>query len=162
LTTRQRQNLGRTVAQGVELEARLAASSKIFLAGGYQFADSHVDQFAANPALEGRLLPQVPRHQFTVDFSYVDPRRFSFAAQGRFLGIQFEDDLNQLPLERFFNLDLSIARPLRPGVEVFVAAENVLNSRYAIGRTPVRTLAAPVFARVGLRWTLGETTPPVP
>jgi hypothetical protein len=33
--------------------------------------------------------------------------------------------------------------------------ENILNQRYDIGRTPVRTVAAPILARVGLRFQLG-------
>jgi outer membrane receptor protein involved in Fe transport len=35
---------------------------------------------------------------------------------------------------------------------IFVAAENIFNSRYDIGLTPNRTVAAPAFVRAGLRF----------
>jgi iron complex outermembrane recepter protein len=159
LITRQRQNIGRTSSQGVELGARYRLNARTSFGAGYQFADAVVDQFSENRAIEGLILPQIPRHQFTMDFSYSNPRLISFAMQGRYLGQQFDDDQNQFPLERFFNMDASVSRRIRSGVEMFVAAENLSNSRYTIGRTPVRTIAAPIFARVGLRFQFGEARP---
>jgi outer membrane receptor protein involved in Fe transport len=156
LITRQRQNIGRTSSQGVELGAEYHLNVRTSFGAGYQFANARVDHFSADPSLEGLILPQIPRHQFTVDFAYANPRLITVALQGRYLGQQFDDDQNQFPLERFFNLDASVSRRLRPGVELFAAAENLTNSRYTIGRTPVRTIAAPIFARVGLRFELGE------
>ena len=35
---------------------------------------------------------------------------------------------------------------------IFVALENVFNSRYSVGRTPIRTVSSPSNARVGIRW----------
>jgi outer membrane receptor protein involved in Fe transport len=157
LITRQRQNIGRTHAEGIELEGRYTINNRMTVGAGYQFADSKVEQFPSNTALVGLLLPQTPRHQFTTDFTYADPRKVTFSLQGRYLGQQFDDDVNQLPLEHFFNLDASVARPVTHNVELFAAAENLLNSRYSIGRTPVRTIAPPVFARVGVRFTFGES-----
>ena len=52
-------------------------------------------------------------------------------------------------------MDASAAYRIRKEVEIFAAAENVFNSRYDIGLTPVRTVAAPAFVRVGLRLGLG-------
>jgi hypothetical protein len=40
-------------------------------------------------------------------------------------------------------------------LKIFVAAEDVFNSRCDIGLTPNRTIAAPAFVRVGLRFGLG-------
>ncbi|MGD9714940.1 MAG: TonB-dependent receptor [Thermomicrobiales bacterium] len=156
LITRQRRNIGRTHSQGVELDGRFRVNARTSFGMGYQFADAKVDQFPGNTALEGLLLPQVPRHQFTMDFFYSNPRMITVGLQGRYLGQQFDDDVNQFPLERFFNMDASVSRAVRPGVEVFAAAENLFNSRYSIGRTPIRTIAAPIFARVGVRFQIGE------
>jgi hypothetical protein len=41
-------------------------------------------------------------------------------------------------------------------VEIFAAIENLFNSRYDIGLTPNRTIAAPSFLRFGLRLDLGK------
>ena len=153
--TRQRQNLGRTRSRGVELQTDAQITSSFSLAGGYQFTDATVLRFPTSTALEGLRIPQVPRHQFTFRARYFRPALILLGVQGRFAGAQFDDDLNMLRLERFFTMDVMAARPIGPGVDAFIAVENVLNQRYDIGRTPVRTVAAPILARGGLRFQLG-------
>lgn len=155
LITRQRQNLGRTQSRGVELEVEAHLSRSVAITGGYQFADAIVLSFPANRALEGLRIPQVPRHQFTFQALYANASRWTVALQGRVIGEEFEDDQNRLALDRFFVLDAFLSRSLTSGLEVFAAAENLFNQRYAIGRTPVRTLGAPLLVNFGLRLRLG-------
>ena len=76
--------------------------------------------------------------------------------QGRFGGNQFDDDQNTLLLRRYFTLDLNASHTLRPGVDLFVAVENVLNQRYDVGRTPVLTVGPPILARAGVRLQFGS------
>jgi outer membrane receptor protein involved in Fe transport len=154
LITRQRQNLGRTRSRGVEVEADERLSNAITLSGSYEYTDATVTSFSANPALVGLWLPQVPHHQFTLQARYVKPFVL-VGVQGRYVGNQFDDDQNLLPLERFFALDAIVSHSLRPGVEVFVAGENLLNQQYQIGRTPVLTVGPPILARAGLRLQFG-------
>lgn len=156
LISRQRQNLGSTRARGVEFEAEARVSPNFMLSGGYQFADSTVIEAPGIEALVGKLLPQVPRHEVTLQARFSNERFVTAALQGRFQGVQYDDDRNQFELERFFTLDASLSRALNRNVDVFLAGENLLNSRYTIGRTPVRTIAPPTLARVGLRIRLGS------
>jgi outer membrane receptor protein involved in Fe transport len=156
LITRQRQNLGRTRSRGFAFGAEARATSTLFFSGGYQFADATVLSFPANPALEGLRIPQTPRHQFTMQMRYTDPARVNIGLQARFGGEQFDDDLNQLALERFFTVDVLASRELERGVELFVAGENIFDQRYSIGRTPVRTIASPAQVRGGIRWRLSS------
>lgn len=155
LITRQRQSLGRTRSRGVEVEADAYLSDRWSLSGGYQLADARVVRFPVNTTLEGLRLPQVPMHTLTFRIDYSAPRRHTFSLQGRFTGGQFDDDLNRFLLERFFTLDGLVSRRLTDNAEVFVAAENLLNTRYEVGRTPLTTLGPPVFVRLGLRLRLG-------
>jgi outer membrane receptor protein involved in Fe transport len=53
LITRQRQNLGSTGSQGVELEASGRISNSITLSGGHEYIDATVTSFTADPALAG-------------------------------------------------------------------------------------------------------------
>jgi outer membrane receptor protein involved in Fe transport len=154
LITRQRQNLGRTRSRGVEIEADERLSSSVTLSGDYEYTDATVTSFSANPVLVGLWIPQVPHQQFTVQARYVKPFLL-VGIDGRYVGNQFDDDQNLLPLERFFVFDAIISHPLRPGVEVFVAGENLLNQQYQIGRTPVLTVGPPILARLGLRLDFG-------
>ena len=155
LITRQRQNLGRTRSRGIEIATDARLTNTITLSGGYQFADATVRRFPANTALEGLLIPQVARHQLTVQARYSNPSRFTLAIQSRAIGAQFDDDQNLLQLDRFFTLDLFASRSLGRNVEAFAAFENLFDQRYAIGRTPVKTIGPPLLARVGIRFHLG-------
>lgn len=155
LITRQRQNLGRTRSRGFEVETDARLTNTITVSGGYQFVDATVRRFPANLALEGLLIPQVARHQLTVQARYSNPSRFTLAIQSRAVGAQFDDDQNLLPLDRFFTLDLFASRSLGRNVEAFAAFENLFDQQYAIGRTPVKTVGPPLLARVGIRFHLG-------
>ncbi|HEY0407924.1 MAG TPA: TonB-dependent receptor [Pyrinomonadaceae bacterium] len=155
LITRQRQNLGRTRSRGLELETEFKVNERWSLNGDYLLADASVLEFPANVALEGLRLPQVARHQFTFQARYDNPARFSLGLQGRAGGRQFDDDQNLLPLGRYFTLDALVSRRLARGLEIFAAAENLFNQRYAVGRTPVLTVGPPLLLRFGLRLRLG-------
>jgi hypothetical protein len=43
------------------------------------------------------------------------------------------------------------SRAIGSGVEVFAAAENLLNEKYATAATPIFQLGLPITARFGLR-----------
>ena len=151
LITRQRRNLGRTRSRGLEAEAELRLTSAWRLTTGYLLADATIVEAPQDPLLTRRQIAQVPRHQFTWQLSYANPRLLSAALQFRASGQQFDDDRNLLPLPRFGLLDLSASRPLRRGLDLFFAVQNLFNSRYVVGRTPLETLGMPRLSRFGLR-----------
>jgi outer membrane receptor protein involved in Fe transport len=154
LITRRRENLGSTRFRGVELDATSRISSAVTVSGGYQFVDAAVLRFPPGTGLEGLRIPQVPRHQLTFQVRYLGPSRVTLGIQGRAVSAQFEDDQNRLRLDRYFTLDTLLARSLTGDVEVFFAAENLSNQRYAVGRTPVLTVGPPLLARFGVRFRL--------
>lgn len=154
---RQRQNLGQTRSRGLEIEAEAHVSSNLTFSGGFEFANATVVSFPGAPLqnLAGLEIPQVPRHAFSVQARYFKPHWVLLGVQGRFVGVQFDDDLNRFLLRRYFTMDMMASHPLTGALDAFVAAENLLNQRYDIGRTPVLTVAPPIMARVGLRLNLG-------
>jgi outer membrane receptor protein involved in Fe transport len=156
LITRQRQNLGRTRSRGVEFEISGRVSDSLTLSGGYELTDATVIQFPSDGSLVGNDIPQVPRNQFTFQARYSKPF-VNLGVQGRFVGEQYDDDQNTFLLRRFFVLDATISHRLRPGVEVFAAAENLLNHRYDVGRTPILTIGPPILARIGVRLQFGKS-----
>ncbi|HEU4872503.1 MAG TPA: TonB-dependent receptor, partial [Pyrinomonadaceae bacterium] len=151
LITRQRQNLGAIRARGVEVAAIGKFARHWEVAGEYLLTDSTVLRFPANPGLEGLLVPQVPRHQFNFQFTYANAE-WLVGAQGRFVGRQFDDDQNTLPLQRFFTLDAEVSRAVSERVRLFVAFQNLTGSRYQISSTPVFTVGPPVLFRLGIRY----------
>ena len=150
LITRQRQNLGAIRARGVELAAIVKPNRYWEIAAEYLLTDSTVLRFPANRSLEGLLVPQIPRNQFNFQVSYTDGR-WTAATQGRFGGKQFDDDLNSLPLRRFFTLDAEVSRSVSEQVRLFVALQNLTGARYDIGATPVLTIGPPALVRAGVR-----------
>ncbi|HKR01246.1 MAG TPA: TonB-dependent receptor [Pyrinomonadaceae bacterium] len=156
LITRQRQNLGRTRSRGLELEWDARLTDYLSVSGGYLFSDATVLRFPANRALEGLLIPQVARHQLTVQARYANPSLLTVGLQARASGGQFDDDQNQFRLEKYFTLDALVSRRLTRRVEAFAAVENLFNERYSVGLTPVRTIGPPLLARFGFRFFLGS------
>ena len=56
-------------------------------------------------------------------------------------------------LERFFLLGASVRRPLGESLEIFLAAENLLDRDYVVRLTPLPSLGIPrlVYAGIQLR-----------
>ena len=153
LITRQRQNLGAIRARGIELAAVVKPDRHWELASEYLLTDSTVLSFPANRALEGLLVPQIPRNQFNVQVTYASGK-WTAGAQGRFVSKQFDDDLNTLPLQRYFTLDADVSRSISEHVRLFFAAQNLTGVRYEISATPVFTVGPPVLIRGGFRLSL--------
>ncbi|HEV2833830.1 MAG TPA: TonB-dependent receptor, partial [Pyrinomonadaceae bacterium] len=153
LITRQRQNLGAIRARGIELAAIVKPDRHWELSGEYILTDTTVLRFPANRALEGLLVPQIPRNQFNFQVSYTDGK-WSAATQGRFVGRQFDDDLNTLPLKIFFTLDAEVSRSVSEQVRLFFAVQNLTGARYEISSTPVFTVGPPALVRAGVRLSL--------
>jgi outer membrane receptor protein involved in Fe transport len=152
LIVRMRENLGRTQAPGLQTGMNYAVTNRIGLSCAYQFIDSTVSSFSANPALVGNQIPLVPKNEFVFQGTWAAPQKIFLAVQGRTASNEFDDDQNLLPLGAYFVLSATVSRPLVKGFDVFFQGENLTNSQYDIGRTPVATLGQPVLGRIGLRW----------
>lgn len=150
LITRQRQNAGKTRTAGLEIDTE-ARIGDLELNAGYLLSNSVVKEFPSSSALVGNRIPQVPLHQFTFQTRYPF-RGWIVAFQGRASSAQFDDDLNQFRLEPYFQLDAFVSKRFRKKIELFASAENLLNSRYSVGKTPVRTVSSPFNVRAGIRW----------
>lgn len=152
LIVRMRDNLGRTQSIGVEAGTDIRFTNRITLAAAYQFMSTTVASFSANPALVGNMIPLVPQNIFTFQGTWAAPGQIMVAIQGRAESNEFDDDLNLLPLGSCFVLSATVSRPLPKGFDVFFQGENLTNTTYDIGRTPVATIGQPILARVGMRW----------
>ncbi|MCM3873790.1 MAG: TonB-dependent receptor [Pyrinomonadaceae bacterium] len=150
LITRQRKSLGSTRVRGMEISAEVQLRNHFEVAGEYLLTDSTVKSFPAQVSLEGLRVPQVPKHQLNAQLSYTD-QGWTAGLQARFLGEQFDDDQNALPLAGFFTLDAEVSRGLTRKVKIFAAGQNLTGVRYSTGRTPVMTVGPPPLYRVGLR-----------
>ena len=151
--TRQRQNLGQTRSLGLQWELEYRPSRNWLLGGAYLVNDSTVRSFPANVALEGNKLPQVPKHRITLQASYRDPQTVNVALMGRFVGAQFDDDLNLFPLGNYFVVDTTVSRRMGEGTEIFLAVENLFNREYPV-RTSPSSIGTPILIQGGVRFQI--------
>ncbi len=164
---RRKENVGRIRSRGVELDGVLHVNRDIQISAGYDFTAATVVNYTVPPgeiSLLGKRVAQVPRNVFTWEARYWNPRRIMVSVQGRFVGNQFDDDQNQYPLGRFYTMDLQVGRNLTRNLEVFAAAENILDERYNVANTPtVHRIAVqyrsanPVSRRTKAEFSRGET-----
>jgi outer membrane receptor protein involved in Fe transport len=149
--TRERQNTDTVRAAGLEIEADVRPHRHWIIGGVVAYTRSNFTSAPAQPALEGNRVPQVPEYQLGATITYTDPRLFTAAAQVRVLGDQFDDDLNEFELDGFGVVDISASKEVRRGLQAFVAIENLFDTEYDVGRTPIRTIGWPRSVRAGVR-----------
>ena len=145
--TRMRQNFGTARIAGVELEASWRPSTTWTFAVAETYMHSTVIDAPDAPNLVGKRLAQDPRVRATGSLTYSG--LVDVTAQTRYLGRQFEDDLNTLPIGSVILLDARIAHTFNNWITVFAAGENLTDRRYIVGRAGVDTLGAPRTIEVG-------------
>ena len=64
-STLMRENLGQLLSKGVTAEVEMRPVSFLMVTAGYQYANSTVTKFQADPTLVGKWTPQVPRNSAT-------------------------------------------------------------------------------------------------
>jgi len=161
-STRQRQNLGKARVQGVELAVEARPAHGWELQAGYTLVDSRVLEADQARGTIGKRLPQDPVHRIagTVEARFAPG--WTARVQGIAALVQYEDDLNTLPLGTQFRLDAYLARAIGPAVEIYTAVENVLDRRDLVGRAGVNTISGPFTVRLGVRlrnWAASDTPP---
>jgi outer membrane cobalamin receptor len=145
---RQRQNADEIHATGVEIEADVRPASTLTINGVAVFTSSHFRDEVTQPQLEGKRVPQVAPYQFGLGVVYA-PRLLTITAQTRWIGPQYEDDVNTLKLDSYGVMDLSASRTITHMLTAFVAVENLFDAEYAVGKTPVATVPASVLTTIG-------------
>lgn len=149
---RQRQNLGAARIVGIETSARWRPARRWRTEVSYAFIDATVISAPGQPDLVGKQLVQDPAHRFVASLSFIERRWLEATAELRYTSRQFDDDRNQLPLGGFAVVNLRVSKSLTPNFDVFLAAENLLNQQYLVGRSGVDTVGEPLFVYGGFRY----------
>ena len=144
---RLRANADRLRANGVEMEGHARLVPDVNVNGAVAISSVH---FAGDTALRGNRVPQVPSYNVATGVQYVRAA-WTGSAQLRVTGPQFEDDQNVFTLRRATVVDVFGSRALTRWLSAYVAVENLFDSTYDVGRTPVLTTGLPRSARVGVR-----------
>ncbi len=152
---RQRQNLGRARIRGVEADAAWRLAPRWLAAAAYTYLDPRVTRAPDQEALVGKQLPQVPNHRASLSVAYDDRSLVTGSVQLRYLGAQYEDAPNTLPMGEALLVDLHGAWHATRNADVFLAIQNVLDKTYVVGRAGVDTVGQPRFVHGGVRLRTG-------
>ena len=143
LTTRQRQNAAAAVTHGIEATLRQFWGRHWQGELAWLYADSRYSS--------GLRIPQVAKNQGSALLTW--SRRSTFVSAGvRAWSLQFEDDLNNLPLAGFSTVQFAARQQIVSHLSAKFEMENALDHQYLSGRTPAPQIGAPRLFRVGLLW----------
>lgn len=148
--TRQRRNLGAARIAGLELDASWHPTPTWILGVAYLVDQTEVVDAGDQPMLRGKRLPQAPRQRASAEIAFDDPRFATVSVDARYLGTQFEDDLNTLPIGAAVVVDARVARRLYGGLSAFASVTNVFDRTYLVGRAGIDTQGAPRMFELGL------------
>jgi iron complex outermembrane receptor protein len=152
-TCRQRQNLDLVRVRGLEAELEFRPAKSWRFLATYVFLDTRVVAASQQPSLEGLRLAQVPEHSLTLVARYESSDWVNASVITRYVGMQFEDDANTLPLGSYIVVDLLLSRAVAKLGEIFIGIENLFNKTYAVGRTTdgIISIGAPFLVHGGVR-----------
>lgn len=152
-TCRELDNVGEMRATGLEVEAGWRPGDNWQLGLSYLFNDTEITEAPDNPALEGNRVRQAPRHSFTARLRFLH-EAFDASLLARYVGERYEDDLNHLEVDDFLLFDLRVALPLAPGLELFLAVENLLDEEYEVRleNSGALEIGRPRFVGLGLHF----------
>jgi outer membrane receptor protein involved in Fe transport len=150
----QQMNLGTSRSQGLELITDTQVTRALSIGAAYTYADSVVTD-DPDPALVGKLIPEVVPHIGTVNIRYRALRGTTVDLRGRFLGRSYAEATNSVASPAHQVIDLYVSHPLREGLDVFAVLENAFDEDYfyAVSRTTLRNGQPRTFT-AGVRWAI--------
>jgi outer membrane cobalamin receptor len=150
----QRQNLGRTAVDGFQTDVEFRQRGWR-LAAGFVHEAATVRADAANPALVGNFLPEVPKNRGSVQIAYANPNLATIAFDLQGIGAQFDDDLNTPSrlLPSYATGDLTVSRTVTKHWDVFIGVQNIFNKTYVVATLPT-TIGSPRLITAGVRLSL--------
>ncbi len=123
---RQRRNVDAVVAKGLEVTAGMTRGP-VSLDASYAFSDSHVRASGVSAGLDGFIPAQSPRHAASATLGWVPARDWSLSGTLRYVGKQYEDDLQTDILPGAVTVDAVVRVPVAKHVSLVARAENLFD-----------------------------------
>ena len=150
---RRRDNVDAIIAKGVELtgEAQFGAVS---VAGSYAFSHSKVRASGVASGLDGLTPAQSPRHAANATIRWTPSAGAVLSATARYVGAQFEDDLEANVLPSALTFDGFAQIPLTRQIALTGRVENMLNEAVVTRKVATSIdLGTPRIFWIGLKFS---------
>jgi outer membrane receptor protein involved in Fe transport len=128
----ERLNLDRVSVQGAQAYVEWKVSESLRFRADYLFDDTDILSASVAPDLVGHQLVQVPKNSATLGASWT-PGGWIITPRLRWIGTQFNDDENQMPLKAAVVADLSVSRSLGAHAQLFLTIENLGDTQIQTG-----------------------------
>lgn len=150
---RQRSNVDAVIAKGVEVTAN-ASLGDFTLSGSYAYSHSTVRASGAAAALNGLTPAQSPRHAANATIRWQPTAGAVLSITGRYIGAQFEDDLQANILPEALTVDGFAQLPLTKRLSLIGRVENIFDEAVVTRQVGASIdLGAPRTFWIGLRFT---------
>lgn len=123
---RQRRNVDAVVAKGVELTGSVDVGT-FDLSASYAFADSQVEASGQGAGLNGKHPAQSPRHSASATLGWRAPGNARLAVTARYVGPQFEDDLEVDRMPGVTTIDGFARLPITDKIAIIGRVENLFD-----------------------------------
>ena len=152
---RRRENLHAIDSNGVELDASIYVRP-FTLRAGYAYVDANLRDNGFATALAGLRPAQVPKHFANIAVEY-SGSAFDAGVALRYVGGQFEDDLNRQRLDDALTIDGSLSYALNDRLSVTLRGENLFDARIeaSVSSGGIIERATPRTIWFGIRFTGG-------
>ena len=148
----ERENAGAINAVGVEGEAHRRIGRTLELRAAFTYTHARVDGGGAAPQLNGLRPAETPTATLTAVATWKPTPRLTLIGDVRYESARFDDDQNTRRIDAGTGVNARAEWALTPALNVFVAADNLLDSNIETGRSAadVVTYDAPRVIRLGL------------
>jgi iron complex outermembrane receptor protein len=151
---RQRGNVDAVVAKGLELTGE-AIFGAVALSGSYAYSDSKVRASGSAAALNGLSPAQSPRHAANATLRWTPNAGAVFSATARYVGAQFEDDLESNILPSALTFDGFAQAPITRQVALTARVENIFDKAVVTRKVDSSAdLGTPRIVWIGLKFTM--------
>ncbi len=150
---RQRGNVDAVIAKGLELSGE-AIFGQVALSGAYAYSNSKVRALGSASALNGLSPAQSPRHAANANVRWTPDVGTIFSATVRYVGAQFEDDLESNILPAALTVEGFAQIPLTRHVALTGRVENIFNEAMVTRKVDSSIdLGTPRILWIGLKFT---------
>ena len=155
-TYSQRQNLQSIRSRGIEIDALFDLgdlTDGLTFRAGYSYVDAEVEGTGDAASIDGLRPAQVPRHNASGTVAWARENGTGASLSARYIGQQFEDDVNQLSLADAFTVDGRMSLAINDRLLVETRVENLFDARVeaAISSNGIIERAFPRTFWIGLR-----------